>query len=162
MGKKKPTEPSRIAAQNRRARHNYEILEEVEAGICLTGTEVKSLRAGKGNLTDSHAEPATYEGDYTIYLVNAYIPEYAKAGQHLNHNPRRPRKLLLHQREIKRLSGKVEQKGLTLIALDIHWNDRGIAKVKLALCKGKASHDKRAAIKEREWNISKQRALRDG
>ncbi len=158
MGKKKKkAAPSRIAAQNRRARHDYEILEEFEAGICLLGTEVKSLRDGKGNLTDSYADPK----DDAVYLLNAYIPEYRKCGEKFNHDPLRPRKLLLHMREIKKLSGKVKTKGLTLIALDIHWTQKGIAKVKLGLAKGKTKHDKRQSEKDRDWQRDKSRIMRE-
>ncbi len=159
---KKKTDTSNVAAQNRKARFNYEILEEIEAGIMLTGTEVKSIRAGKANIADSYAEPSDYDGDFALYLVNAYIPEYGKAGKHLNHNPTRPRKLLLHKREVSRLAGKVEQKGLTLVPLDIHWNKKGMAKVKLALCKGKTNYDKRASEKDKDAKREQSRALKEG
>lgn len=162
MAKKKP-DTSALAATNRKARFNYEVLEEVEAGIVLTGTEVKSVRAGKASIGESYAEPADYEGDgVALYLVNAHIPEYGKAGQHLNHRPTRPRKLLLKKREMMRLIGKVEAKGLTLIPLDIHWNKKGIAKVRLGLCKGKSSIDKRQTEKDRDWQREQARTLREG
>jgi SsrA-binding protein len=153
--------PENMAANNRQARFEYEILEDVEAGIVLTGTEIKSIREGKANIKDSHAEPANYDGmGEAIWLVNAHIPEYEKSGKRNQHAPRRPRKLLLHKREFQKLAGKVRQKGLTLIALDIHFNKRGKAKIKLALCKGKAAHDKRQATKDREWKIEKARILK--
>ncbi len=155
--KKKGAEPSLIAASNRRARHEYEVLEEYEAGICLMGTEIKSLRTGKANIADSYAEVK----DEEVFLVNAYIPEYEKSTAKNNHATRRPRKLLLHRKEIKRLMGRVLQKGQTLIALDIHYNEKGVAKVKLGLCRGKSNYDKRQTQKDREWNIKKQRVMRE-
>ncbi len=154
--KRKKAPKSNIAAQNRKARHNYEILEEYEAGICLVGTEVKSLRAGHANIIDSYADP---KGE-ALYLINAYIPEYEQAGQ-FNHHTHRPRKLLLHKREIKRLMGKVQTKGLTLVALDIHFNEKGIAKVKLGLAKGKTKYDKRQTEKDRDWARDKSRILKE-
>lgn len=153
---KKQVDPSRtIVAQNRKARHDYFIEETIEAGIMLQGTEVKSLREGKSNIKDSHAA----EMEEAIYLFNAYIPEYTKANR-FNHETRRPRKLLLHKREINKLMGKIKLKGYTLVPLSIYFNKKNIAKVELGLAKGKKQHDKRAAIKEREWNIEKQRALK--
>lgn len=155
---KKKKDLSNIAAQNRKARHNYEILEELEAGICLVGTEVKSLRAGKANIIDSYAEPKGGE----IYLVNAHIPEYGKAAHQFNHDPRRPRKLLLKAREIKKLTGKVQEKGLTLIALSIYFNRKGRAKVKLGLGKGKTRYDKRESEKKRDWQRKKAQIMKGG
>ncbi len=160
MARKKKTDTGLLAAQNRKARHDYTVLEEVEAGIVLVGTEVKSLRSGKANIQDSYAEAQYHDGNLDIYLINAYIPEY-KQGNQFNHSTRRDRKLLLKAREIKRLAGKVQKKGLTLVPLDIHWSSRGLAKVKLGLCQGKHSYDKRQAEKDRQWNIQKQRALRE-
>lgn len=141
--------------QNRKARFNYEILETYEAGIVLTGTEVKSLRQGKANIVDAHA--GEMEGD--MYLFNLYIAEYS-GGNRFNHETRRPRKLLLHKNEINRLLGKVQTKGLTLIPLSIYFNRKGFAKVSLGLGKGKKLHDKRATEKEREWQRDKARALK--
>jgi len=154
--KKKKPAPTNIAAQNRKARHNYTVLEEYEAGICLLGTEVKSLRKGGANIVDSHADAS----DGEIFLLNSYIPEYNKTTMYKNHAPRRPRKLLLHKKEIKKLTGKVQEKGFTLIALDIHFNEKGIAKVKLGLCKGKSNYDKRETEKNRDWDRKKARIMR--
>lgn len=159
---KKKIDSSRVAAQNRKARFNYTVIEDVEAGIVLTGTEVKSVREGKASIAEAYAEAADYGDGEALYLLNAHIPEYGKAGKHLNHNPNRPRKLLLKKREMLRLAGKVAEKGLTLIPLDIHWNSRGMAKVKLGLCKGKTSIDKRQTIKDREWDREQARTLREG
>ncbi len=141
-----------VAVDNRKARHDFSIEEDYEAGIVLIGTEVKSLRTGKANLADSYAEIGK---DGAIWLLNAYIPEYEKAMKGQSHAPRRPRKLLLHAREIKRLMGKVQSKGYTLIPLNIHFNERGIAKVKLGLAKGKTLYDKRRAEKDKEWKRQK-------
>ncbi|MCA1907658.1 MAG: SsrA-binding protein SmpB [Magnetospirillum sp.] len=148
--------PARIAAQNRKARHEYTIVDTVEAGIMLVGTEVKSLRAGKGNINEAFAGP---NGDELI-LYNAYIPEY-QAKMPFPHETRRPRKLLLHRRELRKLVGAIAKEGMTLVPLDIHFNDRGIAKVLLGLAKGRKAHDKREAIKQRDWNREKARVLRN-
>lgn len=145
----------RPAAENRKARYSYEILDTVEAGIQLTGTEVKSLRGGKSNITDSYA--AAHKG--SLFLYNAYIPEYLQANR-FNHETRRPRRLLLHKREIAKLSQAVEREGMTLVPLEIYWNDRGRAKVKLAVGRGKKAHDKRETEKERDWNREKQRLMK--
>jgi SsrA-binding protein len=145
----------RIAAQNRKARHNYFIEETLEAGIMLLGTEVKSLRAGQGNLNDAYAAEQSGE----LYLLNAHIPEY-KHGNRNNHAPRRPRKLLLRARELGKLLGAISREGMTAVPLSIYFNERGLAKVELGLAKGKKQHDKRAAIKERDWNREKARTLR--
>jgi len=157
MGKKKKkSTPDNVAARNRKARYNYHILEEWEVGICLLGSEVKSLRTGKANIQDSFAEIQ----DNEVYLLNAYIPEYNKSGQ-FNHETRRPRKLLLKRKEIKKLTGKLKEKGLTAVPLSIYFNRRGIAKVKLALAQGKANYDKRETIKKRDWERQKARLLRE-
>ncbi|MBI2241376.1 MAG: SsrA-binding protein SmpB [Magnetospirillum gryphiswaldense] len=148
--------PARIAAQNRKARHEYTIVDTIEAGIMLVGTEVKSLRAGKGNINEAFAGP---NGDELI-LYNAYIPEY-QAKMPFPHETRRPRKLLLHRRELRKLVGAIAKEGMTLVPLDIHFNDRGIAKVQLGLAKGRKAHDKREAIKQRDWNREKARVLRN-
>jgi SsrA-binding protein len=145
----------RIAAQNRKARHNYFIEETLEAGIMLLGTEVKSLRAGQGNLNDAYA--AEQNGE--LFLLNAHIPEY-KFGNRNNHAPRRPRKLLLRARELGKVFGAISREGMTAVPLAIYFNDRGMAKVELGLAKGKKQHDKRASIKERDWNREKARTLR--
>lgn len=145
----------RPAAENRKARYSYEILDTVEAGIQLTGTEVKSLRGGKSNIADSYA--AAHKG--SLFLYNAYIPEYLQANR-FNHETRRPRRLLLHKREIAKLSQAVEREGMTLVPLEIYWNDKGRAKVKLAVGRGKKAHDKRETEKERDWNREKQRLMK--
>ena len=148
--------PPRIAAQNRRARHDYFIVSEVEAGLVLVGTEVKALRAGKGNINEAFAGPMQGE----LYLFNAYIPEY-QTRMPFPHETRRPRKLLLHRREMAKLMLSVAKDGMTLVPLDIHFGPRGIAKVQLGLAKGKKLHDKREAIKERDWNRDKARLMRE-
>ncbi len=147
---------SRIVADNRKARFNYAILETFEAGITLTGTEVKSLRKGKAMIAESYATPQGEE----IYLINAHIPEYLEANR-FNHEPRRPRKLLLHRKQINKLMGGVHREGLTLVPLKIYFNERGRAKLELALAKGKKLHDKRETEKTRDWNREKGRLLRD-
>ena len=152
----KKAEPARLVAENRRARHDYHIEETLEAGIMLTGTEVKALREGKANIAEAYAAPE----NGAIYLINANIPEYS-AGNRENHEPKRPRKLLLHAREIARLSQAIERKGYTLAPLKPYFNDRGIAKLELGLALGRKSHDKRDAMKERDWARQKQRLLRD-
>lgn len=145
----------RIAAENRRARHDYFIVETFEAGIMLVGTEVKSLRAGKGNLQESYAG----QKDGELFLFNAYIPEYQPQVV-FTHETRRPRKLLLKRREIDKLLIKVAREGMTLVPLDIHFTERGMAKLTLGLAKGKKLHDKRASEKERDWQREKSRVLR--
>lgn len=145
----------RIAADNRRARHDYFLDEKYEAGIQLQGTEVKSLRTGRANLADAHAG----ERDGEIWLYNAYIPEYS-GGNRFNHEPRRPRKLLLHKREISKLIGSIKRGGYTLIPLSIYFNQRGLAKVEVALARGKKMHDKRASEKERDWKREQGRLMR--
>ncbi|NKB46039.1 MAG: SsrA-binding protein SmpB [Alphaproteobacteria bacterium] len=143
-------------AQNRKARHDYKIEETFETGLVLLGTEVKSLRLGRGNIQESYA--AAEDGG--LYLVNAYIPEYEGA-KHFGHEPRRKRKLLLHKREIEKLSVEVGRKGMTLVPLSIYFNDRGLAKLKIGLAKGKTDIDRRQTIKERDWNRQKSRLLRE-
>jgi len=142
---------------NRRARFDYAILDSVEAGLVLSGTEVKSLRTGQASIQESFAHPK----DGAIYLVNAYIPEYLQAGEHLQHEPRRPRKLLLHKREVDKMLGAVKKQGMTLVPLGIFFNKRGIAKVEIGLAKGKQHHDKREAIKDRDWKRDKARLMRE-
>lgn len=148
--------PHHLIAQNRKARFNYHIDEVFEAGIVLVGSEVKALRQGKVNLVDSYAGP---KGEDLI-LFNLHIGEY-KGASHFKHTPLRPRKLLLHKREIKRLLGKVAMKGLTLVALSLYFNKRGKVKVELGLAHGKKLHDKRQTEKKRDWDREKSRALRD-
>ncbi|MBB5751191.1 SsrA-binding protein SmpB [Prosthecomicrobium pneumaticum] len=146
----------RLAADNRRARYNFEIGQTFEAGIALTGTEIKSLRGGRSNIQDSYA--AEHNGE--LFLYNAYIPEYLQANR-FNHETRRPRKLLLHKREINRLTGAVQREGMTIVPLKIYFNDRGRAKVEIGLARGKQLHDKRAAERDRDWGREKARLLRD-
>ena len=146
----------RLVAQNRKARHNFQIEENIEAGLALQGTEVKSLRAGKASLGESYAGEMKGE----LYLFNAHIAEYPPA-QRFNHEPRRPRKLLVHKRELDRLLGQVRRDGYTLVPLSIYFNDRGIAKLDLGLAKGKRKVDKREDIKKRDWQRRKAQLLRE-
>lgn len=146
----------KIVAENRRARFEYSIDEVFEAGIALTGTEVKSLRFGEGSIGESYAEVKNGE----LWLVNSNVPEFSH-GNRFNHEPKRPRKLLMKEREIARLQGSVERKGMTLVPLSIYFNGRGRAKVELALAKGKNMADKRQTIKDRDWKRDQARILRD-
>lgn len=146
----------KTVALNRRARFDYFLEETFEAGIALSGTEVKSLRFGEGSITEAYAEVR----DGECWLINANIPEFSH-GNRFNHEPKRPRKLLLHTREIEKMIGAVERKGMTLVPLSIYFNSRGRAKVELALAKGKQAHDKRETIKDRDWKRDKARLLRD-
>jgi SsrA-binding protein len=145
----------KVVAENRKARFNYEVIETFEAGLVLTGTEVKSLRSGKAMIAESYASPQGEE----IYLINAHIPEYLEANR-FNHQPRRPRKLLLQRKQINKMMGAVNREGLTLVPLKIYFNKRGRAKLELALAKGKKLHDKRETEKARDWNREKGRLLR--
>ncbi|PCI64005.1 MAG: SsrA-binding protein [Kordiimonadales bacterium] len=154
--KKKDLNPSRAVADNRKARHLYFIEEEYEAGIMLTGTEIKSLRAGESNIRESYAE----EKDGELWLVNAHIPEFSH-GNRYNHQPRRPRKLLMHKREINRLGGKVQRGGMTLVPLKLYFNDKGRAKILIGIGKGKKLHDKRETEKLRDWSRQKARLMKD-
>ena len=147
---------ARIAAQNRKARHDYIIENTLEAGIVLTGSEVKSLRQGHGNITESYA----IEREGELVLLNSYIPEYKQAGK-FNHETRRARKLLLNRREIDKLIGQVQRAGMTLVPLKIYFNPRGIAKVELGVAKGKNKGDKRETEKKRDWERERGRLLRD-
>jgi SsrA-binding protein len=156
MAVKKDKAPNRTAAVNRRARFNYEIGQTFEAGIALAGTEVKSLREGRSNIADAYAGERNGE----MWLYNAYIPEYLQANR-FNHETRRPRKLLLHRREIGRLIGAVDREGMTVVPLRIYFNDRGRAKVELAVARGKKLHDKRETSKKRDWGREKARLMRD-
>lgn len=154
-GKSDPN--NKTVAQNRRARFDYFIEDVVEAGIMLTGTEVKSLRLGQASVGESYA---AVEGS-EIYLVNAYIPEYNKAHVKMQHEVRRPRKLLLHKNQLNKMIGAVNRKGTTLIPLSIYFNDRGIAKVELGIATGKKQHDKRETEKKRDWQREKARVMRE-
>lgn len=150
------TDAGRLIAQNRKAWHNYHIGQTFEAGLVLTGSEVKSLRAGHGNIAESYAT----ERDGEIFLINAYIAEYKQAGPD-NHQPRRARKLLLKRREINRLSGAVQRQGMTLVPLRLYFNARGRAKIEIALATGKHRYDKRQTEKKRDWDRQKARLMRD-
>ena len=146
---------TKIISQNRRARFNYEIVETMEAGIVLAGSEVKSLRTSKVNISDTYAAPENDE----IKIHNLFITEYKNSSQK-DTNPRRIRKLLLHKREIKKIQDYIDQKGLTLIPLKLYFNSKGVAKMELAIAKGKKLYDKREAEKKRDWDRSKQRLLK--
>jgi SsrA-binding protein len=149
------SENFRVVAQNRRARFNYHLEETFEAGIALTGSEVKSLRAGKATIAESYADARGGE----IWLVNANIPEYLQAGR-FNHAPKRLRKVLLHRRQINKLIGAVEREGMTLVPLRLYFNERGRAKIELALARGKKLYDKRQTEKKRSWERERGRLLR--
>src|SRR5689334_74858 len=151
----KPERRFKIVADNRKARFNYEIGETYEAGIALTGTEVKSLRNGKATIAESYADARGGE----IWLINANIPEYLKGGRY-NQPPKRPRKLLLHKRQINKLAGAVEREGMTIVPLKLYFNEKGRAKVEIALAKGKKLHDKRETLKKRSWERERGRLLR--
>ncbi|WP_121119661.1 SsrA-binding protein SmpB [Croceibacterium ferulae] len=158
MARPKPAtfDKQKTVAENRRARFDYFIEETFEAGIALSGTEVKSLRGGEGSIAESYAQV----NDGQAWLINANVPEFSH-GNRYNHEPKRPRKLLLHNREIEKMIGAVERKGMTLIPLSVYFNSRGRAKVELALAKGKQVHDKRQTIKDRDWKRDKARLMRD-
>jgi SsrA-binding protein len=145
----------KVVAENRRARFDYAIEETYEAGIALTGTEVKSLRFGEGSIAESYAEVK----DGEVWLVNSNVPEFSH-GNRFNHEPKRPRKLLLHDREIQKLFGAVARQGMTLVPLSIYFNSRGRAKVELALARGRKAHDKREHEKEKDWKREQGRLLR--
>jgi SsrA-binding protein len=147
----------KLIAENRRARYDYFLEDTFEAGLMLTGSEVKSLRNGRANIAESYA---AVEGR-DIMLVNADIPPYAQAGPHWNHEPRRHRKLLLKRKELDKLIGAVQREGRTIIPTKLYWNDRGIAKLEVSLAKGKKMHDKREATADRDWARDKARLLRD-
>ena len=146
----------KLIAENRRARFDYFLEDSFEAGLSLTGSEVKSLRNGRANIAESYA--AVEHGE--IVLINADIPPYAGANR-FNHEPRRPRKLLLHRKQIDRLIGAVQREGRTIIPTKLYWNDKGIAKLEIGLAKGKKLHDKRETAAERDWQRDKARLMRD-
>jgi SsrA-binding protein len=154
MAKKKDT-GEKVVADNRKARHLYFIDSTLEAGVVLTGSEVKSLRTGKANIGESYEQAK----DGEILLVNSYIPEYTMANR-FNHEPRRVRKLLVHKSEVRRLAAAVQREGMTLIPLRMYFNLRGMAKVELGLARGKKLHDKRETEKKRDWSREKGRLLR--
>ena len=149
--------PTKTIAENRRARFDYFLEDHMEAGIALLGTEIKALRDGRANIAESYAAVENNE----IVLVNADIPTYAQAGPHFNHEPRRHRKLLLHRKQIDKLIGAVQREGRTIIPVRLYLNERGMAKLEIALAKGKKIHDKREAVAERDWQRDKARLLRD-
>lgn len=147
----------KTVAENRRARFEYAVEDTYEAGIALTGTEVKSLRSGQANIAESYASVE----NNGIFLVNAHIPELQNAGRFFQHEPRRPRRLLLHAKEIHKLSIAVTRQGMTMVPLELYFNERGRAKVKIALAQGRKTHDRRAAVAKRDWDRQKARLLRD-
>jgi SsrA-binding protein len=146
----------RVVADNRKARFNYEILDTYEAGIALTGTEVKSLRQGKATIGEAYAGPSGEE----LFLFNAYIPEYLQANR-FNHETKRPRRLLLHKRQIDKLIGATQREGFTVVPLKVYFNERGRAKVELGLGRGKKLHDKRETEKKRDWDRERARVMRE-
>ena len=148
-------EKVKVVAENRRARFDYAIQEKFEAGIALTGTEVKSLRFGEGSIAESYAEVKGEE----VWLINATIPEFSHGNRH-NHEPKRPRKLLLRERQIAKMFGAVMRQGMTLVPLSIYFNSRGRAKVEIALAKGRKAHDKREHLKEQDWKREQGRLMR--
>ena len=151
-----PEQPRKLIAENRRARFDYFLEQTFEAGLALTGSEVKSLRNGRANIAESYA---AVQGD-EIMLVNADIPPYAQSGPHFNHEPRRHRKLLLKRKEIDKLIGAVQRDGRTIIPIKLFWNDRGLAKLEVALAKGKKEHDKRETTAARDWQRDKARLMK--
>lgn len=146
----------RLIANNRKARYNYAVEETFEAGIVLKGTEVKALRAGTANIAESYAEEKNGE----VWLVNAHIDEFSHGNIH-NHEPRRPRKLLMHRREINKIAAATQRAGMTLVPLKMYFDNRGRAKLLIGLAKGKKAHDKREDIKRRDWDRQKQRLMKD-
>jgi SsrA-binding protein len=152
----RPEQPRKLIADNKRARFDYLIEDVYEAGLVLSGTEVKSLRLGRANIAESYASPENGE----VWLINAYIPEYGPASR-FNHEPRRKRKLLLKEREINKLFGAVDRDGRTVVPLKLFFNERGMVKLEIALAKGKKAHDKRDSTKEREWKVEQGRLMRD-
>jgi SsrA-binding protein len=149
-------ETDRFAAQNRRARFDYHIEDTLEAGLMLTGSEVKVLRQGHASIAESYASEQGGE----LWLINAHIPEY-KSATRFNHEPRRPRKLLVHRKELNRLMGAIKREGVTLVPISIYFNERGIAKLELGLAKGKKKADKRETEKARDWQRDKARIMRE-
>jgi len=146
----------KIAADNRKARYNFEIVDAIEAGLVLTGTEVKALRGGKATIAESYATIENGE----LMLINSYIPEYLQANR-FNHEPKRPRKLLASKKQIARFAQAVEREGMTLIPLKVYFNEKGRAKIEVAIARGKKLHDKRESEKERDWKREQGRLLRD-
>ncbi|MFC5385703.1 SsrA-binding protein SmpB [Aquamicrobium segne] len=157
MSQNRKADPNnKVAAENRKARYSYEVLDTLETGLVLSGTEVKSLRGGHANIQESYA---SVEGG-ELWLINSYLPEYLQANR-FNHEPRRRRKLLVSKRELSRLWQSVDREGMTLVPLKIYFNDRGRAKLLLAVARGKKLHDKRETEKQRDWNREKGRLLKE-
>lgn len=154
--KKKDNGNGRLIADNRKARYNYDFLESFEAGLVLTGTEVKSLRNGKANIAESYATEENGE----IWLINSNIPEYLEGNRH-NHNPKRPRKLLLNKKQMHKLINAVNREGMTLVPNRLYFNERGLAKLQIVLARGRKVHDKRRVVKERDWKREQGRLLRE-
>src|SRR5438067_13801723 len=155
MAKKNNDSGQRIVADNRKARYLYAIESSFEAGLVLTGSEVKSLRTGESNIGESYAQAK----DGEILLVNSYIPEYTMANR-FNHEPRRVRKVLVHKSEARKLAAAVQREGMTLIPLKVYFNQKGVAKIELGLARGKKLHDKRETEKARDWARNKARLMR--
>ncbi|BDA83819.1 SsrA-binding protein [Aureimonas sp. SA4125] len=153
---KKPKAKTGIVAENRKARHNYSIIDTLEAGMVLTGTEVKSLRLGRSTIGESYAAEEGGE----LWLINSYVPEYLQANRN-NHEPKRRRKLLVHRAQLNRLASAVNRDGMTIVPLKIFFTDRGMAKIEIAVAKGKNAPDKREAEKQKDWNRQKERLLKD-
>jgi SsrA-binding protein len=147
----------KLVAENRKARHEFFLTDTWEAGIMLTGTEVKSLRKGQANIAESYA---SFEEE-GLYLINCYIPEYNQAGRFFQHEPRRKRRLLLHKSELAKLFHAVERKGMTVVPVELYFNDKGLAKLKLALAEGKKLTDKRQVAAKRDWQRQKARIMRE-
>ena len=156
MAQQKQDPNNRTVAENRKARFSYEVLDTVEAGLVLTGTEVKSLRQGKANIQEAYAS----HEDGEIWLINSYLPEYLQ-GNRFNHEPRRRRKLLLNKKEMAKLAQAVEREGMTMVPLKIYFNARGRAKLLLGLARGKKLHDKRETEKQRDWARERSRLLKE-
>ncbi|WP_425418884.1 SsrA-binding protein SmpB [Oricola indica] len=157
MAPRKKTDPTnKVVAENRRARFNFDIQDTVEAGLVLHGTEVKSLRNGEANIAESYVSEEGGE----IWLINSHIPEYLEANR-FNHEPRRRRKLLLHKREMAKFAQAADREGMTLVPLKLYFNDRGRAKLAVAIAKGKKTVDKRETVKKRDWDRQKARILKE-
>lgn len=156
MNAKRADPNSKVVAENRKARFSYEVVDTIETGLVLTGTEVKSLRQGQANIQESYASAE----DGEIWLINSYVPEYLQ-GNRFNHEPRRRRKLLVSKREMARLKQSVEREGMTMVPLKIYFNEKGRAKLLLAIARGKKLHDKRETEKQRDWNREKGRLLKE-
>ncbi len=148
----------KIIAQNKKARHEYEILNEYDAGLVLLGSEIKSLRAGKANIQDGYVE---VDKNGEVYILNMNIPVYAMSSNYLNHKPTRKRKLLLNKKEINKIAGSTKLKGTTTIPLLLYINDKNLAKLKIGIGKGKKLYDKRRDIKERDWKRDKERIMKE-